>query len=535
MQHYVGPSNHPDRYRLLQRHSRGGEGELWRAQLLLETVPITVAVKVGHPEITLTANDVDTSTPSSSSSQQRHTTRRWQQQTELLRTLDHPNLVRVREAFQGPAPHPPATPPQDNEPRLYLVMNWIEGPTIARWVQTQHPTPGQIVAMLSGIADALDGLHTGAHTAGTTVLHRDVKPANLIVCGDQAKLVDFGLARLLDPDGATLSMAGTPAFLAPETITDQRFGPASDRYAFAATLYQLLTGTSPNVFEPVRMRTELRQLPVGDPKLLADLMLTGLHTDPEQRPHKLTDWLDEVATTLTDRTGDRPNARNPSETTVPTRHASEAATAWEAASEQDGPVTLKDEKAGDRPRQLDFNPPSDAKPTRPASPVEDDTVRRWPADHDRQGDQDPELTGTPAPSDGGDIGIRGGPHGPIGETPDAKGGPEAQRKDRSVRRLRAAAMSLVLLVAVAAGIGGFLLSQQYFVGLDDDQLVVYRGVDTSIGPVELSWIVERSSLTVNDVQGWYGPSLEAGVPAINLNDARRIIDNAPLNPNADSG
>ncbi len=99
---------------------------------------------------------------------------------------------------------------------------------------------------------------------------------------------------------------------------------------------------------------------------------------------------------------------------------------------------------------------------------------------------------------------------------------------RAMRRLTAALIGFAVLVAIAAGVGAFLLSQQYFVGLDGEQLVVYRGVDTSVGPVQLSWIVERSQVTVDEVQDWYVPTLQSGVPAINLADARRIIDNAPL-------
>lgn len=118
-------------------------------------------------------------------------------------------------------------------------------------------------------------------------------------------------------------------------------------------------------------------------------------------------------------------------------------------------------------------------------------------------------------------------------TPGLDGGePDTERGTvkaaRAMRRLTAAMIGLAVLVAIAAGVGGFLLSQQYFVGLDGEQLVVYRGVDTSVGPIQLSWIVERSSVTVDEVQDWYVPTLESGVPAINLADARRIIDNAPL-------
>lgn len=106
--------------------------------------------------------------------------------------------------------------------------------------------------------------------------------------------------------------------------------------------------------------------------------------------------------------------------------------------------------------------------------------------------------------------------------------PGTVKTARAMRRLTATLIGLGVLVAIAAGVAGFLLSQQYFVGLDGEQLVVYRGADTAVGPVQLSWIVERSEVTVDEVQDWYVPSLQSGIPAINLADARRIIDSAPL-------
>jgi PPM family protein phosphatase len=94
---------------------------------------------------------------------------------------------------------------------------------------------------------------------------------------------------------------------------------------------------------------------------------------------------------------------------------------------------------------------------------------------------------------------------------------------------RATAIVLALVVVAAAVIGGarFLLSQSYFVGLDGEQLVIYQGVDLSLGPLELARVVERTELTVDDVPSWYRDSLEAGLTAADLNDARRIVENAP--------
>lgn len=105
--------------------------------------------------------------------------------------------------------------------------------------------------------------------------------------------------------------------------------------------------------------------------------------------------------------------------------------------------------------------------------------------------------------------------------------PLGRRAARFTRRVVATMLGMVVLLALLGGGTWFLLSQQYFVGLDGEQVVIYRGIDASIGPVELSWVVERSTLTVTDVQAWYVPALEAGRPALDRADARRIIDSAP--------
>jgi PPM family protein phosphatase len=94
---------------------------------------------------------------------------------------------------------------------------------------------------------------------------------------------------------------------------------------------------------------------------------------------------------------------------------------------------------------------------------------------------------------------------------------------------RATAIVLALIVIVALVVGGarFLLSQSYFVGLDGERIVIYEGVDLTLGPLDLARVVEQTELTVDDVPSWYRDSLEAGLTAADLADARRIVANAP--------
>jgi PPM family protein phosphatase len=103
---------------------------------------------------------------------------------------------------------------------------------------------------------------------------------------------------------------------------------------------------------------------------------------------------------------------------------------------------------------------------------------------------------------------------------------------RQVGRVLGRALAIVLSVAVLAGLviggGQFLLSRSFFVALDDDQVVIYQGVDASIGPVTLARVTERSELTLADIPSWYHPNLENGRTAADLNDARRIVRDIPM-------
>ena len=140
--------------------------------------------------------------------------------------VTHPNLCIIHDMGE------------DDRLGLYLVFEYIEGPTLKQRLEEGRLSPRQAARLSREIGAAL----TFAHERG--VLHRDVKPENLILSPTGTKLTDFGIARVPD---STLThsggLLGTPAYSAPETFQRGSFSPESDQFSFAATLYEAIRGT----------------------------------------------------------------------------------------------------------------------------------------------------------------------------------------------------------------------------------------------------------------------------------------------------
>lgn len=306
---FVGPSDDPDRYRLDQRVAMGGgEGELWRGSIPVDGVDVAVAVKIIHERNAGEIAEWRT---------------RWQRQVDVLQSLDHPGIVKVRQVFTGPLPHE-AGSADPSTSSLYLAMSWVQGDTLESWTR-QHGERDLLdcVRILTALSDAVDYLHTRA-VPGIPILHRDIKPSNILVEGGRITLVDFGITRLAT--GQDVTFAGTPAYLAPEALHGS-FSEASDRFALGATAFFLLTGSSPNVLHDsapaLRAALEASPLLAGKPGVV-DQVLAMVDRDPAKRPVDITSWAQGLALAAVTMPGSGGTTvhRAPASTASPMAHGS---------------------------------------------------------------------------------------------------------------------------------------------------------------------------------------------------------------------
>jgi serine/threonine kinase PknH len=194
-------------YRVERMLGRGGMGVVYEAiQTSLER---RVALKVLRPEL---AED-----PAFAE--------RLRREGRIQASLEHPHVLDVYEVG-------------DSQDGLFISMRLVQGVTLADLLRTGQLDGQRALSLLEQIGDALDA----AHAAG--LVHRDVKPQNVLVEDDYAFLADFGLTRAgTDATTATSRlMLGTVAYVAPEVVSGDEPSPESDRYSFAATLFHCLAG-----------------------------------------------------------------------------------------------------------------------------------------------------------------------------------------------------------------------------------------------------------------------------------------------------
>ncbi|MGO9830890.1 MAG: protein kinase domain-containing protein [Myxococcaceae bacterium] len=235
------------RYRLLEMLGTGGMSVVYRG--LDTALQREVAVKVLHPHLLL---------------QHGEARRRLEREARAVARLHHPNIVEVFDVADASL--------ED----AFLVTELVRGETLRAFAERERCWPPELGALVvHQVASAL----AHAHQAG--VVHRDLKPENVMLREDGVlKLMDFGIARVLDPAERmtqTGALVGSPAYMAPEVIDGQAAGPEADVFALGTLLYWLWTGALP--FAAASTSAMLKRI------------LDGLYEDPRGRTAALSDGL----------------------------------------------------------------------------------------------------------------------------------------------------------------------------------------------------------------------------------------------------
>jgi CheY-like chemotaxis protein len=261
------------RYEIQRTLGAGGMGVVYRARD--RELGEDVAIKMMHPEL-LQADET--------------AIERLKAEVRLARRISHRNVVRTHDFGEC-------------DGACYVTMEFVEGMTVRQLLETRGRLGvSAVLAIGMQLADALEV----AHQQG--VVHRDIKPQNLLLDGDGVlKVMDFGIARLVEHTTVLTQagmVVGTPAYMSPEQLLGEDVDGRSDLYSAGVVLYECLTGRLP--FEAASPITLIAKLLHDDaeppatlnpdvPTPLSDLILHLLAKQPEQRPRSAGELAKQLA------------------------------------------------------------------------------------------------------------------------------------------------------------------------------------------------------------------------------------------------
>jgi serine/threonine-protein kinase len=259
------------RYRVEDVLGRGGMASVYRARDVELERPVAVKVLAEHLADRPDFHD------------------RFLREARLAAQLSHPNIVQVFDVGE-----------EDGKP--FIVMECVEGSTLADELKEHgRLEPEEVVDLALQICGGLE------HAHATGLVHRDIKPQNLLLRPDGAvKIADFGIARAAETTRLTQigSVLGTAAYLAPEQALGEEVTASADVYSLGCVLYELLTGRTPYIFQTlpelaVKHREEaiepLRELRPEIPERLEAAIMHALARNPDYRPESAAAFAEELA------------------------------------------------------------------------------------------------------------------------------------------------------------------------------------------------------------------------------------------------
>ena len=247
------------RYQVIEELGTGGMGRVFR--VLDKKLDEEIALKLVRPEIAPDRATID----------------RFAAELKLARQIVHKNVARMFDLYEeGGVP--------------YITMEYVPGENLKRLIRkVGRLSPGQAVPIACQICDGL----AEAHRLG--IVHRDLKPQNVMIDEDgQAKIMDFGLARLLAQEGrdAIGSRSGSPAYVSPEQVKGSPADGRSDLYSLGVLMYEMLTGRTPFQAESMKALIDMhlyevpeepREINPGISAELSQVVMKCLEKDPGRR------------------------------------------------------------------------------------------------------------------------------------------------------------------------------------------------------------------------------------------------------------
>jgi serine/threonine protein kinase len=264
---YCAKGEHIGPYRVLDVIGQGGMGTVYRALRADNEFTMQVAVKVIKRGM-----DSDA------------VVRRFRRERQILAKLSHPNIARLLDGGVT------------DDGLLYFVMEFIEGQPLDQYCRNRAADLRERIRLFRGVCAALQYAHRNL------IVHGDIKPSNVLVTAEGVpKLLDFGVARLLDPESPEITATAgyrpmTPAYSSPEQLRGESVTTLSDLYSLGAVLFELLAGHRPYKFDNALPGSVLRVIESNDPlrpstisgnrELEGDLdniALKAIEKEPERR------------------------------------------------------------------------------------------------------------------------------------------------------------------------------------------------------------------------------------------------------------
>src|SRR5881398_1905217 len=268
-------------YRILEKIGAGGQGTVYKAT---DTkLGRAVVIKVLPPELTLKEANL----------------KRFEREARLASALDHPNICTIFDLNEIGGVH-------------FIAMQYVEGKNVRQLVSGRPLDLRSALSIAIQVADAL----AAAHSRG--IIHRDVKAGNVMVTpAGQVKILDFGLAKLLDHEGGGIHQTdltevgipyGTATYAAPEQARGERVDGRADIFSTGVLLYEMLTGTWPfqgKTSVDVRHAVLHQDPPLlsaarpgGAPWQLQAILNRALAKEPKERYQKVAEMRDDLRAVL---------------------------------------------------------------------------------------------------------------------------------------------------------------------------------------------------------------------------------------------